>query len=234
MFGMKKVKKTHCEFFFLLFFIKYDFCLVLKVNFAARILMKNFPKSGVFKIPVEEDFVYYYAQSSLVSHNNELYCPEKFENIDSVAFMCKVTKMIYCENKTPDLVFMRFCGHERCKKVRVMIIRNIAGGVAYFRQHHLIDRYVIEPPNVNDNMYYDIFYQGTLSIEERRRFVSHHIWSRFILNQDHITIRIIRIQRFLRSMTLLKRQRRLHLLAIFTFGNNELNMDVTDLIGSML
>lgn len=171
-------------------------------------MQENF-MSGVFKIPVAEDFIYYYAQSSLVCYDGKLYSPEKFQFVDSTAFIREAMLAWYSENRNPQLKFSIYCGHEQCRNVHAIVIRRVNGeGRAVYNQNHLIDYHVIHPPN------------------------NPHIWARFLLNQDQITVRIIRIQQFVRS-TLLRRKQRLHLLAVIAV-NNKLNTDVISLIANML
>lgn len=189
-------------------------------------------KSGVHKLPVGDEFVYFYSQSSLVSYNGNLYCPDYFDGNDSVGFMKKAIKTLYEVNKKLNLIFMPYCGlHQRCQKVRLIIIRNVdEGGLGFFCQNHLIDHSVTKAPTINNRLFYRGNYQG----HEIPRVISCHVWSRFILNQDQITKRIVRIQRFLKSLVLLKRQERLHVLAGFTIGNKKLIFDVISIIASML
>lgn len=187
-------------------------------------------KSGVFKFLVGDEFVYFYAQSSLVSYNGNLYYPERFDEIDSIAFMQRMIRASYRENKKQNLIFMRYCGHERCKNARIIIIRNLAGGIGFFNQNHLIDRHTIKASIVNDRVFHSGYYQ----IGQRPRVISDHLWSRFVLNQDRITIRIVRIQHFVKSFVQLKRQVRLHLLAGFAIANTTMNSDVISVIAKML
>lgn len=191
---------------------------------------ENF-KSGVFKVSVGDEIVYFYAQSSLVSYNGNLYYPEKFDDVDSVAFMQRMILASYRENKKHNLIFMRYCGHERCKNARIIVIRNVdADGIGFYNQNHLIDRRTVNASIVNDRVFYSDDYQ----IGQHPRVISRHLWSRFILNQDRITTRIVRIQHFVKSLVLLKKHERLHLLAGFAIANTTLNSDVISVIAKML
>lgn len=168
-------------------------------------------ESGVFRVPVGDEFIYYYPQSSLVCIKGKLYTPEKYDHVDSAAFIRGAMLAWHRENKKLPIKFSIYCGHETCKNLCAIVINRIDGrGRGVFNQNHLVDYHRVKP-----------------------RPADHH-WARFILNQDQITKRIIRIQRFVRSFLYTKRQERLDLLSTFSNGQKILNMDVIGLIADAL
>lgn len=170
-------------------------------------------KSGVFQVPVGEEFIYFYPQSSLVLIKGKLYIPEKYDHIDSGAFIHKAMLAWYCKNEKLPIEFAIYCGHEECKNVCAVVISRIDGrGRGVFNQNHLVDYHRVD------------YFHG---VPWKR-----HVFARFILNQDQITKRITRIQHTVRLHLL--HRKRLHLLAIFLVGQKVLNMDVAGLIATSL
>jgi hypothetical protein len=164
--------------------------------------------SGVFKIPVGHEFITYYAKSSLVCISGKLYVPDQFDFIDSAAFIHRAMLDYHFEKKKISLAFMKYCTHEACKNMRVVVLDDVHGNeIGVFKQNHLVD-------------YHNI-----------RTSITTHRFARFILEQDQITIRIIRIQRWLKEQLFKKR---LHLLAIFAANKNMMNADIILLISSHL
>jgi len=168
-------------------------------------------RCGVFEIPVGGEFIHYYAQSNLVLIAGKLYVPNQLQYYDSAAFIKKAMLAWHCERRDLGLHFDIYCGHTLCQNLRLIAITDHSEhNWGLFKQHHLVE--------------YEFIKTTTTT----------HRFARFLLKQDQITPRIVRIQRRLKAYLSARRNERLHLLAILSKSNETLNLDVVSVIASML
>jgi hypothetical protein len=162
---------------------------------------------GVFKIPIQDEVLYYYVKSSLVCIRNKLYVPFDFGNIYSSEFLHAVMLSIYRDGQEISLSYFSQTdlGPHKC----VAGFRERDGPrEALFKQNHLIDYFNEGPPVMRRSA-----------------------WGRIVLNQDQIMPRVVRVQRLMRFAV---RKKRLYRLAIVAKGNNVLTADVLSLIAGYL
>lgn len=169
----------------------------------------NPPTQGVFKIPVEEKFVYYYAQSQLLCVRDKLHVPDRRNGFRK--FMLPHVTMQMGGAKENNLEFMaratlgsyqRFCGVQ---------YRNApnCGKHVFFCTNHLVDCRSEAPVS---------------------KLFS---WLEFLYSHDRIMPRIILIQNWVRSR-IIERKKRLHFLAILLTKQRSLHADVVCLIAAHL
>lgn len=168
-------------------------------------------RCGVFEIPVGSEFIYYYPQSGLVLIAGKLYVPNQLQYFDSAAFIKKAMLVWHCERRDPGLQYSIYCGHTLCQNLCLIALTDhTERHSGLFKQHHLVEYEFIETATTT------------------------HRFARFLLKQDQITPRIVRIQRRVKSYLSARRKERLHLLAIFSKSNEKLNLDIVSVIASML
>lgn len=168
--------------------------------------------SGVFKIPVGDKFIFYYAQSSLVFAYGKLFVPLKLYSINSAAFIRKVMLSWYHNKEGITLNMIPPSSLEiRCFKEGVFGVVDVQnrGARAYFKQNHLIDGLCDCPRDV---------------LPQSGRIRD---WQIYILRKELLTEKIVIIQTWVRSLL---RKKRLNLLALFATDNHVLNLDIIDTI----
>lgn len=167
--------------------------------------------TGVFKIPVDNEFLYYYVQSKLVNIRNKLYVP------------CNAYFERSSENLHSAMLSMYRDGRENSLLLIPNRIMGSYKGVAG------ID-------GVNEPLRYRAFFNQTpfVHVATEGPLLKMGAWHDFIFNQDHITPRIVRIQSWVRCKIQEWKKKRLHLLAILLTKQKTLPADVVSLIASHL
>lgn len=169
---------------------------------------------GVFKIRVDDDFLFYYRQSSLVYIMGKLYSIFNGGNpTPGKVVIERVLQRVFHEHV---IGFHKETTSKPCPYPTFLILGECNGeGTLYLTLNHIMNPFDFFPPALSDTGLDDFIY-----------------WLGFVLNRDTIVKRILRIQRWIRSRMI--RKKCLHLLAVLVVYQSNLCDDVVSIIASFM